>query len=83
MKDRAGRRRRIVLPEDHAPPALRVAILLYEPQPQTEGWLMETQHLLQEAGHGAFFADKSLLELQMDVKRVSRLVQKTEADAWW
>ena len=78
----AGRRRRIVLPEDHAPPALRVAILLYEPQPQTEGWLMESQHLLQEAGHGAFFADKSLLELQMDVKRVSRLVQKTEADAW-
>ena len=62
MKDRAGRRRRIVLPEDHAPPALRVAILLYEPQPQTEGWLMESQHLLQEAGHGAFFADKSLLE---------------------
>ena len=58
----AGRRRRIVLPEDHAPPALRVAILLYEPQPQTEGWLMESQHLLQEAGHGAFFADKSLLE---------------------
>ena len=77
-----GRRRRVVLPKDHAPPALRVAMLLYEPQAQTEGWLMESQHLLQEAGHGAFFADKSLLELQMNVKRVSRLVQKTEADAW-
>jgi DNA-binding LacI/PurR family transcriptional regulator len=78
----AGRRRKIVLPKNHAPPALRVAILLYEPPPQTEGWLMESQHLLQEAGHAAFFADKSLLELQMDVKRVSRLAQKTEADAW-
>jgi len=78
----AGLRRKIVLPEGHAPPVLRVAVLLYEPLALTEGWLVEAQHLLLEAGHEAFFAEKCLLELQMDVKRVSRMVARTEADAW-
>jgi DNA-binding LacI/PurR family transcriptional regulator len=78
----AGLPRKIVLPENHAPPVLRVGILDYEPLALTEGWMTEAQHLLLEAGHEAFFAEKSLLELRMDVKRVSRLVARTEADAW-
>jgi DNA-binding LacI/PurR family transcriptional regulator len=35
-----------------------------------------------EAGHVAFFASRTLLELGMDVKRIQRLVEASEADAW-
>jgi len=74
------RRSRIVLPTGAAEGRrLRVAILDYEAPALTE---IELQHLLEGAGHTAFFAGKSLQELGMDVRRVSRLVAKTEADAW-
>jgi len=63
-------------------PSLRVAILSYEPLPQNEGYILLLRHLLQESGHQAFFAGKCLLDLEMDVQRVARLVRKTEADAW-
>lgn len=77
-----GKRRRIVLPKGHTPTGLRVAILLYEPLELTEGWIVQMQHLLLEAGCRAFFLEKSLMELQMDVRKVARMVRKTEADAW-
>jgi len=61
---------------------LRVAILDYEPLALTEGYIFELLHLLEEAGHAAFLAGKSLQELGMDVRRIARLVAGTEADAW-
>ncbi|MFT6178098.1 MAG: DNA-binding LacI/PurR family transcriptional regulator [Paracoccaceae bacterium] len=79
----AGRRRRIELPEGEiGTPAFRIAILDYEPLALTERWTVELQHLLMEAGCEAFFTEKCLLELRMDVKRVSRMVEQTKADAW-
>lgn len=48
----------------------------------TEGYLIEMQHLLNKAGHSAFFTAKSLTELGFDMKKVSRFVKKTKADAW-
>jgi DNA-binding LacI/PurR family transcriptional regulator len=78
----AGRRSRIVLPEDFAPPALRVKILLYEGGDKGIDYLVELRHQLREAGHTAAFASRSLHDLGMDVKRVSRFVGGTEADAW-
>ena len=77
------RRSRIVLPTGWmAERRLRVAILDYEPLALTEGYIFELQHLLDKAGHTSFFAGKSLQELGMDVRRVARLVARTEADAW-
>jgi DNA-binding LacI/PurR family transcriptional regulator len=76
----AGRRRKIVLPEDYAPPVLRVGILVYDSTDQD--FIVELQHLLEKAGHAPFFPDKTMQDLGMDVRRVARLVQKTEADAW-
>jgi len=74
------RRSRIVLPTGAAEGRrLRVAILDYEAPALTE---IELQHLLEGAGHTAFFAGKSLQELGMDVRRVARLVAKTGPDAW-
>ena len=76
------RKRKIVLPEDPAPPALRVAILGYEPREESEGYMNELYHLLSEAGHTPFFTPKSLTALGMDVKRIARIVGQTPADAW-
>ena len=80
-----GRARRIRLPRSqkaHRP--LRVAILDYEKElPETiEGYTVELKHLLMEAGYTVFSARYTLLELDMNVQRVARLVQRTPADAW-
>lgn len=77
-----GRRRRIELPENRSPPALRIAILDYERPDRTEVWMSHLLHLLAVAGHEAFFARKSLTELRMSVPRVASLVSETPASAW-
>ena len=77
----AGRRRRIVLP-DVPPSELRIAVLDYEPATRGESYMIDLQHLLNEAGHVAFSTGTTLLELGMNAQRVSRLVAETQADAW-
>ena len=77
-----GRRRKIVAPEKLSTPVLRVAILDYEPLEVTEDWTLGIQKQLANQGHSAFFADKSLVELGGDVRRIARLVKRTPADAW-
>ena len=78
----AGRKRRIMLPENHAPSALRVAILAYKPREGSVTYMNELYHLLIEAGHTPFFTLKCLSDLGMDVKRIARMVNQTQADAW-
>ncbi|MCX6872445.1 MAG: substrate-binding domain-containing protein [Verrucomicrobia bacterium] len=79
----AGRRRRIAVPDDRPVHPLRVAILDYGPlELISGGYMFELQRQLEVAGHRPFFAAKSLQELGMEVRRVARLVAKTEADAW-
>jgi len=77
-----GAQRRIVLPEDHAPSSLRVAILCHEQSDQTLDYLINGKNKLEAAGHTVFYAPSHLTELQMDVRRLARMVKKTEADAW-
>ena len=78
----AGHRRRIVLPKDNTAHPLRVALLKYDPLSLAGGYMIELQHLLEAAGHTAFFAEKSLTELGMNVPRVSRFLAELDADAW-
>jgi DNA-binding LacI/PurR family transcriptional regulator len=78
----AGRRRKIVLPKDHAPSTLRVAILLYESSDQSLDYLIDCKNELEAAGHTVFYASSNLTEIKMDVQRLARMVEKTEADAW-
>jgi DNA-binding LacI/PurR family transcriptional regulator len=78
----AGRRRRIVQPKNSAPLTLRIAILDYEPLKQTEQWTVNMQQNFLQEGHTAFFTEKSLTELGMEVARIRRMVEKVEADAW-
>lgn len=77
-----GRPRRIVLPENHAPPALRVAILNFDSPALGADYMIELRHILEEAGHMTFVPGKSLADLGMDVGRVASFVGRTKADAW-
>lgn len=79
----AGRRRLIKLPDGQTPSGLRVAILLFEAVESKTDYMIEIRHLLMEAGHAPFFPAKTMMgALGMDVKRVARYVESTEADAW-
>ena len=78
-----GRRRKIVLPEELAkPPTLRVAILCHEQSDQSLDYQIECKNKLEAAGHTVFYAPSHLTELKMNVRRLARMVKKTEADAW-
>lgn len=78
----AGRPRRIELPENLDAPALRVGMLAYEDLNRRLDYMVDLRHMLVEAGHVAFFASRTLLDLGMDVKRIDRLVEASEASAW-
>jgi DNA-binding LacI/PurR family transcriptional regulator len=78
----AGRRRRILLASNPAPTSQRIVILPYEPGDRKLDFGIDMQHQLHAHGHSVTFASKSLDQMKMDVARVARLVQKTEADAW-
>jgi DNA-binding LacI/PurR family transcriptional regulator len=79
----AGSRRRIVLSEGVARPrALRVMILLYEPSDRNANYMVDLLHRLRDAGHEAIFAEKTMRELGMNVKRIARFVEGSAADAW-
>lgn len=78
----AGRRRKITLPHNFSPPALRVHILPYEQRDRHLFYLVELQHQLIEMGHVVNYAPESLQDIGMDLKRLTRLVAKTQTDAW-
>lgn len=78
----AGREREISRSVDFTSSSLRVAILLYEPADRQMHYIVDLRHQLAEAGHVARYAEKTLCELGMDVNRIARLVEKTQADAW-
>ncbi len=77
-----GRPRRIERSSAKKSLTLRIAVLLYEPSDKTVSYFNQLLVQLNDAGHTAFFAKKTLIELKMDVPRVENFVGKTEADAW-
>jgi DNA-binding LacI/PurR family transcriptional regulator/biotin operon repressor len=76
------RRRRIEIHANIAPAALKVAILADETATRRPRYIVEAMHELLEAGHTASFAPGNLSELGENTKRITRLVDKIEADAW-
>ena len=79
----AGRRRKIVLPEYLVKPTgLRVAILVYEEGSKSLDYHVNCKNKLEAAGHTVFYAPSHLTKIKMDVRRLSRMVGKIEADAW-
>jgi DNA-binding LacI/PurR family transcriptional regulator len=77
-----GRRRRIAVGENPPPAPLRIAVLLSEKGDRSVDFIVDIRHHLVHAGHDAFHAEKSLVELGMNPRRVAELVSRTAADAW-
>jgi DNA-binding LacI/PurR family transcriptional regulator len=78
-----GKRRLIELAGvDQGVSGLKVAFLDYDPPSKNEGWVIDLLHRMAQTGHSVFFTNKTLIELGMNVQRISRLVEETEADAW-
>ncbi len=62
---------------------MRVAILDYEKGVnQHLGYGVHLRHELLEAGHTVFSGTKSLVDLDMDVRRIARYVRRISADVW-
>jgi DNA-binding LacI/PurR family transcriptional regulator len=77
-----GKRRLISPLESFTPPSMRLGILPYDDNDRTRPFLLKMQHHLQDAGHSAGFASKSLEDLRMDPERVARFVTGQQTDAW-
>jgi DNA-binding LacI/PurR family transcriptional regulator len=77
-----GRRSRIVLPEGSPRPAFRVTLLPYERVDVQLDYVVEIQRRLKEEGHDVNIAEKSLVDLGMNVGRVARMVEHAETEAW-
>ena len=79
----AGRSRRIAqLGEAGSGRPVRVALLVWSPADRSWTYVVDLQHRLAEAGHVSFHTPKTLLELNMDVGRIAKMVAQTKADAW-
>ena len=76
------RRRLIELPQNKVRTSLRVAILRFEVEDNSQDSIIEVEHRLSAAGHTPFYPAKTLCDMDMDVKRVAQFVKQTEADAW-
>lgn len=82
LRQGAGRRCVIVSSKRGIKPTLRIKILLREPEELRVHLLLDAKDNLNMAGHIAEYADQTLAEMKMDVRRVARLVKRTPADAW-
>lgn len=82
IRQGAGRRSRVVLPEDFSPRSLRIEMLLYEKSDTQSYYRVDLQHQLIEAGHAPRFTSSTLTGMGMKVSRTARLVAQSEADAW-
>ena len=77
-----GKRRGIAAQAESDQPPLRLSIIPYEKADTRLHYMVDLVHQLQEAGHTAEFAGRSLMDIRMDVSRLQRLAKTTEADAW-
>ncbi len=76
------RSRRIVPLKGGGGSPMRVALLVWTPADRSWTYVVDLQHRLAEAGHVSFHTPKTLLELNMDVGRIAKMVARTKADAW-
>lgn len=61
---------------------LRVRLLLYEESDAHSELIVQLAFRLEERGHQIAHAAKPLTALKFDVKRVARMVEKDDCDAW-
>lgn len=77
-----GKRRKIVVKEDPSTPVVKFQIICYEDTDRKLFYLLDLQHKLMDAGHICSFSSISLTSQKMDLVKLKRHVEKTNADAW-
>ncbi|MFK7910199.1 MAG: substrate-binding domain-containing protein [Akkermansiaceae bacterium] len=77
----AGRNRLIAESVNNSS-ALKIAFLPFLSEDVRADYVMDIERLLQEAGHTVIFLGKSISELNSDTRKISRLMEITDADAW-
>jgi len=78
----AGKRRKVSSEHHSHPRSLRVAVLNFDPPSRGENYIVDLMHQLRLAGHLPIAPQKTLIEMDMKVERVAKLVKSTRADAW-
>ena len=83
LEMRGERRRSRIVNVDHEMKAgLRVRLLLYEESDAHDEHIVRLGYRLEQLGHDVAHATRTLKELNFDVKRVARMVEKDDGDAW-
>ena len=59
-----------------------MGILTMEKGDENVNYFIELKNLLEENGHKPFFTEKSLIDLKMDLRKVSNFINKNNSDAW-
>jgi DNA-binding LacI/PurR family transcriptional regulator/DNA-binding MarR family transcriptional regulator len=77
-----NRRRKINLTETQATTPLRIAFLHYDRPSRGDGYIIDLQNELKTAGHTMISLPKTMQDLKMDIRRISKMAVKIEADAW-
>lgn len=75
-------RKRLIASKKTTKHALRVTFLVYEKSDRVQLYRDELIHRLNESGHMATIAEKTMYELGMDLKRISAYVRTIKTDAW-
>lgn len=76
------RRNRITAADTGRKTGLRVRILLYEESDAHNEHIVQLGYRLEQRGHHCSHAAKTLSGLNFEVKRVAKMVEKDDCDAW-
>jgi DNA-binding LacI/PurR family transcriptional regulator len=77
-----SRRRKINLTETQTTTPLRIAFFHYDRPSRGNGYITDLQHELKAAGHTIIPVPKTMLDLKMDLQRVSSMANEVKTDAW-
>jgi len=77
-----GRPRRIERGKKRSTDGLHMKILLYDGSERKRDYAVELIYKLQEAGHSADFAKRTLSDMRMDLNKFAKYVGANKADAW-
>jgi len=77
-----GRKSRIVIPDHVARPAFRVTLLPYERADIEQEYVVEIQRRLKNDGHEVDVAEKSLMEMRLNIEQIAKMAERTQTDSW-
>jgi len=83
VRSQGSGKSRSIMPTSNTPNrALRVNILLGDPDDAKHHYMIEIRDKLVQRGHHAVFSDKTLAEMNMNLPRIQKLTERHPADAW-